>query len=308
MDQEIKNQLTQYLQQEQALLNQYRQIKTRRDSAGKDLSNAIISEGAAAVASDFFESAFAGRLGRKVTKSILAQKQQEQYLVQLRNMETSHINLVTRITDFLSSISIQKRNLNKPNSNTLISKVVRAQEFARIDTRIKRTILAIMSIMNNQLIHNREISLEHTPQAIVFQPGKPFTASMKIKDILRQATGYIKIIDPYVSDATLEFLLDIPPNLSIKLLTAQTGGTNKERRFQRACKLFQEERPKYEIRKCDRKLIHDRFILTHTNGWTIGSSLTSIGKKLSMIQEISSKMKREIEREFNKIWATSTPI
>lgn len=129
-----------------------------------------------------------------------------------------------------------------------------------------------------------------------------------MKEILRSSQGYVKIIDPYVNEITLEFLLNISKGVPIKLLTAQTGGKEKERRLKRACKRFKVERPQFEIRKCEPGLIHDRFILTQTQGWSIGSSLKDIGKKLSMITEISTQTKHEAEKMFDQIWTKSIDL
>ena len=131
---------------------------------------------------------------------------------------------------------------------------------------------------------------------------------MKLKEILRSVQGYAKIIDPYVDETTLEFLINIPKGLPIKVLTEYTGGKEKERRFKRACQRFKVERPHFQIRKCKPKLIHDRFILTQTQGWSIGPSLKDIGKKLSMIKEISSQTKDEAEKVFDQIWSKSIDL
>lgn len=308
MSHEIKNRLEQYIQQEQALLDQVFQLKRQRVDVGTDIGKAVISEGAAAFATDLFESATAGRLGRKLAKAILDQKQKEQLLIQERNIENRHNSLIQGVKAFLSSISLKRKNLNEPNSSKLVAKLDRAQDFVKVDTRIRRTITALRGIANKPLIHNKDIPTQAITKEVIIPPGEPFTSSLKLKEILRGTHGYAKIIDPYVDEITLEFLLSIPKRIPIKLLTAYTGGKEKERRFKRACQRFRTERPQFEIRKCEPTLIHDRFILTQTQGWSIGPSLKDIGKKLSMMKLISSQSKRETEKMFDKIWAKSKPV
>jgi hypothetical protein len=114
--------------------------------------------------------------------------------------------------------------------------------------------------------------------------------------------------DHYVDETTLDFLLHIPRDLPIKLLTEYTGGEEKEKKFRRACQRFKIDRPEYQIRKCEPKLIHDRFILTQTQGWNVGSSLKDIGKKMSMIKEISNQSKIVAEKKFEEIWRSAKDL
>lgn len=306
MSREIKNRLEQYIQQEQALLDQTLQLRRQQGDVGAEIGKTIISEGVAAFATDLFESSTAGKLGRKLSKTIINQKQKEQLLIQARNIENQHNSLVQDTRAFLSSISLSKRNLREPSSSMLIVKLDKAQEFVRLNTRIRRTIMALRGISGKSLIYNKDI--RQTIKETIIPPGEPFTSSLKLKEIFRSVQGYAKIIDPYVNETTLEFLIHIPKDLPIKILTAYTGGKERERQLKRACKKFKIERPQLRIRKCEQKLIHDRFLLTQGRGWSIGSSLKDIGKKLSMIKEVSTQTKHEAEKIFDQIWARSTDL
>jgi hypothetical protein len=143
---------------------------------------------------------------------------------------------------------------------------------------------------------------------IVIPPGEPFSSSQILNKILKSIQGYAKIIDPYVDETTLDFLLHIRRDLPIKLLTEHIGGEEKEKQFRRACQRFKIDRPEYQIRKCEPKLIHDRFILTQTQGWNVGSSLKDIGKKMSMIKEISNQSKIVAEKKFEEIWRSAKDL
>lgn len=283
------------------MLDQLSQLRGR-GNIGTEIGKVAISEGAAAFAAKLFESSLAGRLGRKLTKSALDQQQKNQFLIQERNIENQHDSLVRRVRDFVSSVSIKRKNLREANSHELIEKLDQTQEFLKVDTRIRRTITTLRSIASRQLIYNRDIMASQTITEILIPPGEPFSGSLKLKEILRSVQGYAKIIDPYVDETTLEFLLQIPENLQTKLLTEHTGGGEKEKQFKRACQRFKTERPQYQVRKCEPSLIHDRFILTQTQGWSVGSSLKDIGKRMSMIKEISIESKIEAERKFDEIW------
>lgn len=305
MSHEIKNRLEQYIRREQALLNKFSQLKKQRKDVGGEIGRTIIGEGVAAFAADLFESSLAGRLGRKATKALLEQKRKEQLLIQERNIENQHDFLVQSVRALLSSMSSMRKNLKEPNSSKLVAKLDRAQEFVKVDTRIRRTITALRGIANKSLIYNKQTPVQQIVKEVIVPPGKPFTGAMKLKEVLRSVQGYAKIIDPYVDETTLEFLINIPKGLPIKVLTEYTGGKEKERRFKRACQRFRTERLYLQVRKCKPKLIHDRFILTQTQGWSIGSSIKDMGKRLSMIKEISSQTKREAEKVFDQIWSKS---
>jgi len=290
------------------LLSKLFQLKRQRKDVGAEIGRTIIGEGVAAFATDLFESSLAGRLGRKATKAVLDQKRKEQVLTQERSIENQHNSSVQSVRDFLSSISLKRKDLKEPNSSKLVAKLDRAQEFVKVDTRIRRTITALRGIASKALVYNKDIPAQQVVKEVIVPPSQPFTGAIKLKEILRSAQGYAKIIDPYVDETTLEFLINIPKGIPIKVLTEYTGGKEKEKRLKRACQRFRVERPHFQIRKCKLKLIHDRFMITQTQGWSIGPSLKDIGKKLSMIKEISSQTKDEAEKVFDQIWSRSIDL
>ena len=105
----------------------------------------------------------------------------------------------------------------KTNSFQLIQKIDKAQDFVKVDTRIRRTIRTLRTIANKSLIYNKDISVQG--KEVVIPPGKPFTSTLKLKEILQSIQGYVKIIDPYIDETTLELLLYVPEGLPIKILT-----------------------------------------------------------------------------------------
>lgn len=155
MSQDIKSHMEQYIQQERILLDQISQLK-RQGNIGTEIGKAVVSEGAAAVVANLFESSLAGRLGRKLAKSALDQQQKNQFLIQERNIENQHNSLVQKARDFVSSVSVKRKNLQEANSHELIRRLDRAQEFLRAETRIRRTITTLKDIASKQLIYNRD--------------------------------------------------------------------------------------------------------------------------------------------------------
>ena len=88
--------------------------------------------------------------------------------------------------------------------------------------------------------------------------------------------------------------------VQIKFLTENTGGKSKANRFKRACNAFQEEHPGFEIRKGQG--LHDRFILTSKQGWSVGSSLKDFGKTFSALTPLSDEVKKNTEKIFDDLW------
>jgi len=208
---------------------------------------------------------------------------------------------------YLDSISEWKPNLTKENSIALRNKLEKAQNYVNIETKIKHTIRVLEDLTLRCLVYNKDISRAPLSEVMV-PPGKPLTGKVIIKKILGSVQGYVKIIDSYVSDATLELLLAVPENIPIKLLTENIGGKKGRRSFLRTCKQFKVERPSFEIRKCEKGKLHDRLILTFERGWIVGQSLKDFGKKHSTINELSKKGKKENEEIFNQYWALSKDL
>ena len=157
--------------------------------------------------------------------------------------------------------------------------------------------------INSLRTHFLDITVEEKQSLL--PPGSPYTGFRMIEELLRKVDGYVKIIDPYVDEGTLDILSKVTKEVPIFLLTTFKRGNGKEKRFVKLCKKFKIERPRFEIRKCEPKLIHDRFIFTKSKGWAIGTSIKDLGKKMSMITALTEKSLKDTEELFKQIWATS---
>jgi len=228
MSHEIRSRLEEYVRQEQALLDRLLELKRQQADVRKKVGIDVVGEVVAVLAEDLFDSSRVSRLGRKFVRTILGQREKEEFLMQEKRIEGQHNLLVESIRDFLSSVSLWRKNLREPNSFKLVAKLDKAQEFVRVETRIRKTIIVLKSIMSKPLIYNRNILSQRVIKEVVITPGKPFTGMLKLREILRGVRGYVKIVDPYVDETTLELLLSVPEGLPIKLLTAYTSGKEKE--------------------------------------------------------------------------------
>jgi hypothetical protein len=311
MSSEIKRSLEHYITKGENLLEELKLAKLQQKNVQANLGRNILAEGVRYFTADIFESAGVGRTAKKLTKAYLEQQKKAQQALINRNYNIHFDSWMGNIKEFLSTISFWKTNLKEKNSQQLINRFDKVQEYVRPETKISRSIRTLRGISNKPLIYNKEIvkrSKKVEAKQILLPPGSPYTGFRKIEDLLKKTTGHIKIIDPYVNEETLDILLSVPKNLPLFLLTTFTGGENKERRFVKLCKKFKAERSRFEIRKTDPKHIHDRFILTKGKGWSIGTSLNSIGNKMSIITELLKNPRKEAEDIFEDLWTNSQKL
>lgn len=263
MSSDIQNRLFSFIRQEQTLLTQLGEHKRQSKNVYTEVAQDIIGKGIKDIITDIFDSPWMGRTGHKITKKKLAQSVKEQLKIKESEIERRHNNIVREMRTYLDSISEWKPNLTKENSTALRIKMENAQNYVKTETRIKHTIRVLEDLTFRRLVYNKEIPLAPLSE-VVIPPGKPLTGKIILKNVLGSVQGYVKIIDSYVSDATLELLLAVPEKIPIKLLTENIGGKKRTRSFLRTCKQFKDERPSFETRKCEKGKLHDRLILTRT--------------------------------------------
>ena len=295
MTTEIYQRLAQFIQREEYLLAQLTQIKESKDDISTELGKELFILGAKEVL---------GRTGGKFVRKALTADEKRRIETQEAQIEYQHQNLVVNIQSYLSGVSENKRNLSEPNSTKFVQRIQKAQDGTRVKTRINSTIKAIKYIKSKNLIFNHEIPVQ-APKEILLPGGTPFTGYVELKNILGSVTDYVKIIDPYINADTLERLLAVPDNIPIMFLSENTGGKN-EKRLLRSCRDFLVEKPNFNLKKC--KGLHDRYIITKSNGWTIGSSLKDFGKKMSSISPLSNELKKEVEKTFDQLWNESKSL
>lgn len=306
MSSEIYQTLNTYLYREQRLLDQYYAYEVEIKSQSSSLVRKGVSIGVGELASWVFESSKVGRYGRNLTKQYLDLQIKEQQRERERTFENQHNVTVQSLRTYLESISIKRKSIKEPNSQRILAKLDKAQTFVKLPTRIRRTTEVLIDLTSKYLIFNTEIP-ETILEEIILNPGEPEIAFLEIKKRLGSATKFVNIIDPYIGQMTLDLLLSVAENIPIKVVTAYTGGKNF-RRFMRDCKTFKLERPTFFIRKCDPSLIHDRFILTDSNVWNVGTSIKDVGKSLSMIKQLTPTNTTKMHRFFEGLWRDSIAL
>jgi hypothetical protein len=118
-----------------------------------------------------------------------------------------------------------------------------------------------------------------------------------LRDILKNQLGtYVKICDPYVSRGTIKLLSNVRSGVDNLLLTDNINDINSV---------------KHEVVKLTNKVsirkgtgLHDRFILTGGEGWSVGHLLKDFGSKNSYLTKTASSVDAESALDDNWIKAT----
>ena len=251
-----------------------------------------------------------GPLARNITKAYrIAQEIQK-----LQNEETS-IRIVfdewrKEVEDFLARVSIKRKNLRLPgNSQLLIKRFGRFIDYIKLETRIRHALLELGRITREDLIFNSELPVAGSKE-ILLEPGKPFSAHKVLRDILANADRYIKILDPWVNERSLDALLHVKNGVKIQFLCSETGGREKERSFARSVKSLQVEKPLFNLRKAKREEMHDRWIITDRGIWSLSQSIKDIGRRetIAFIAPHSKQMKKKVESFFDSLWEKAIEI
>lgn len=157
MSSDVHSTIHGYIQQEMSLLNQFSQVRRQKTDLGAEIGKTLVGELGAAIAGDIFESNRAEKYGRKMTKAYLNQQQKDSIISQINTINAQHDSIVSNARDFMSNVSERRPNISQPNSHTLVNKINRAQEYTKVNTKIRRTISALQIIASKQLIFNTEI-------------------------------------------------------------------------------------------------------------------------------------------------------
>ena len=145
----------------------------------------------------------------------------------------------------------------------------------------------------------------HKEKFILIEPGKPFTAGMKLEKIFSSMKGVIKISDPYVDIKTLNILCECAMGLTIELLTVQI---NDEQKFKNRVLALRQEGCNIEVRKIPSGVLHDRYFMDDNHFWFSGNSLNNIGKKESIIVVLGPDIRKSMLSAFNSRWQSATTI
>jgi len=165
-------------------------------------------------------------------------------------------------------------SLNAPTVYRVLSRRRQEVEYRTVD-RVRKFHMRheLQSIQSSTLVVGAAFIL----------PGTPWSTQQQLKKFLREnVSGQLLIVDPYISEDTLDMLGDV--SVQVQILASQLGRRGKEAEFLRAYKKFNREKNgRVELRQCDSVNLHGRYIFTGSNGWVVDHSLQDIGTKPALI-------------------------
>jgi hypothetical protein len=143
----------------------------------------------------------------------------------------------------------------------------------------------------------------------LIESGKVYSGKKLVQEIVMSKIGSTaKICDPYCGARILDLISGIEHKCEIYLLTQ---AIEQKESFKRELTDFSKEfqHLKIEVRIFNGKNLHDRYMISDGNCWSIGSSLKDLGKKDTTITKLEDEVKYAIEEMFDKRWqeATSFP-
>lgn len=142
----------------------------------------------------------------------------------------------------------------------------------------------------------------------LIEGGKVYSGKKLFQEIVMSKIGSTaKICDPYCGTRILDLISGIQHKCGIFLLTQ---AIEQKESFKRELLDFSKEfqHLKIEVRIFNGKTLHDRYIISDGNCWSIGSSLKDFGNKDTTITKLEDEVRYAIEEMFNKRWQEATPF
>jgi len=293
MPDEIKQVLESFIGQEEQILNRHSQAQSKRDDPRAHLKGEAFN---------LLTRETLGSRGSRIVRSLIELSDRQTRNSLEADSETAHRRILNQARSFLGTISEWRKHLKEPNSDRLVSRLEGAQTGVRVTTRIRATIKLLKSLKSKRLVYNKDIHLIEE-KGVILPPRSPFSGRLELMKILSSVREYVKICDTWVDIETLEVLLSVPSNVSIMLLTGDSG---KSKKFQSASKAFKVERQLYEMRVGQG--LHDRFIISKNRGWLLGSSIKDFGKKFSAVTPLPEKDAKETENIYDDLWKNAQDL
>lgn len=152
------------------------------------------------------------------------------------------------------------------------------------------------------LAHFEQESLEEIPVGVVLDQGDELATARVIQQIAD--IGPCAVVDRYFS---MESLLPILYSTKVEAVLMGSDAGAKLSGVETALRGLSVERP-FEVRKSD--VFHDRFVIPPSGPvWALGTSLTGLGRRLSIMVRIDDeRMTGAIRAEFREAWRVADVV
>jgi hypothetical protein len=219
------------------------------------------------------------------------------------DLELSNYKRTQQIRNFEREKNGVKKLLEqkkRPEYNILISKMQSA-------------LLALEIVEKTAIRNDVKPELVIPPGAvevITVEKNQPYTALKRVESIFQNASGYVKIMDSWIGEHTLDYVWKIPISVPVFILTSTIEDKSK-RKFEIGFKRLEKERlGTTEVKITQRSELHDRYIITQSELWHSGPSLKDLGvKKWGTVSKIGdSTTKQIIEKKFDDLWKSGKQL
>lgn len=146
-------------------------------------------------------------------------------------------------------------------------------------------------------------------QEFFVKPGTPWSTQNELRKFLGMHTvDYLIVVDPYVSEDTLDVLSDV--HVPMQVVTAHPGRRGKEADFLRSYKKFSAEKGRnIEIRTVPGSTLHGRYLLTKDAGWVVDHSIQDLGNKPALILPLNvSGVFADVRTHFVGVFNAGIPL
>jgi len=140
----------------------------------------------------------------------------------------------------------------------------------------------------------------------VLFPGYPYNWWKIITETTKKAKSYAKLCDRYMDETTLDFLVKIPKNVRIQLLTTDKSINNN---FLGAVKIFKKQHPNFSLRTSNPKDFHERVYITKGEVWVSNHSFKDLHTAKAKFDRVrTEKNVTKYKMDFENIWQKSKII
>ena len=157
MNPNIENRINYYISQLRALLQNFESFKNNSDP-NQELGEKLVREGIGLLVEELFDSVKAGEVGKKWASGRIKQDKQLQQKQFLTNQESVFYSILDQVRDLLKQVSIKKTGLTlKGNSSQILKKFAAIENYAKFETKIRKTITVLTQLKEEDLVFNSEI-------------------------------------------------------------------------------------------------------------------------------------------------------
>ncbi len=142
----------------------------------------------------------------------------------------------------------------------------------------------------------------------LIESGKVYSGKKLFQEmVISQIGSAVKICDPYCGARILDLLSGIKQKSKVLFLTQVI---EQKEAFKRELEDFSKEFPdiEVEVRVFQKRKLHDRYLISGDNCWSIGSSLKDLGKRDTTVTKLEDEIRFALEEIFEKRWLEATPL